>query len=107
MAIGGYGNVGKSVSFSDTDTVTTIFNIVVVTPNVEVSQALPANTKSFSLRCRDNGTDMKLTFTSGESGTKYWMVRKQTVYEDNSFRSSGTIYFQISVAGTVELKCDV
>lgn len=91
------------IPVTDTDTTVTIFNVTVATAGVEVSQALPANTKKFMFRARGNA-NLQLAFASGQSGSLFFTVRGGTVYTDNSFYSSQTLYFQSSKNGeTVEI----
>ena len=85
------------------DTTAEIFNVTVVTSGTEVSQALPANTKKFILRSR-NRSEVQLSYTSGESGTKYLTIRPGATFEDSNLYVAQTLYFQTSKsAETIEI----
>ena len=80
-----------------------IINYVVGTPNSEVSQALNNNLKKLIIRARDLA-DIKFSFVSGESGTKYVTIPKRASIELDALDfSSKTLYFQTSIATTVEI----
>ena len=67
----------------------------------EYSQALPANTRKFLVRCRGAYT-IHVCFTSGESGTKYVTVPSgQTYWEDQINAVSLTLYVQCTTAAQV------
>lgn len=100
MAVGGYGNVTSRISIRDSDTTTTIFNVTATLANTEYSQALPADTKEFLIKNRTNG-NMKLAFTSGQSGTLYMSIPCGAVYANTNFYSSQTLYFQVDKAATI------
>ncbi len=95
------------VSSTDTDTTTTIFNITLGTINTEQSQALPANTKCFTIKTR-NSTPLKISYTVSESGTDFIGIKPNAVYMKNAFYSSQTIFFQSPETGdVVEIEADV
>lgn len=85
-------------------TTPTIYNVSVPTANTEVSQALPANTKKFTLRNRTNA-ECKVAFVATESGTNYVTIKRGAVLsEDNLNLAAITLYFQCTAAGqTVEI----
>lgn len=86
-----------------TTTTPTIFNVSVVAAASEVSQALPANCKRFIIKARGN-SKLQLAYSSGQSGTTYVTIPAGAVFEDTSFYTSQTLYFQSSKAGeTVEI----
>jgi hypothetical protein len=88
---------------SSANTTATIFNVAVATSGTEVSQALPANTKRFILRSR-NRSEIQLAYISGNSGTLYLTISPGATYEDSSFYTGQTLYFQTSKnAETVEI----
>jgi len=78
-------------------TVTTpvIVNQSIVSANTEYSYALPANTKRFKIQNRNEGL-VKLSYNTGESGTKYWSIFPGQQYdgENISDTASLTIYYQ-------------
>lgn len=80
----------------------TIYNVSVPLANTEVSQSLPSNTKKFLLKVRNNGSELKLAFTSGQSGTNYLSINKgATFVEDGIKVGSLTLYFQVNNANEV------
>jgi hypothetical protein len=90
-------------SAADSDTTVTIYNIPLGPVDTEQSQALPANTKSFLIKTRGNA-QLKLAYTSGDSGTTFITIGRNAVYEDPNFYSSLTLYFQSPATGdTVEI----
>lgn len=89
------------------DTTTTVINKAVPTAGVEVSQALPANTKAFRFRSRSRGT-LILAYGVGETATNYITVIPGNTYKKEQFYSSQTLYFKSSKSGDViELEADV
>lgn len=83
-------------------TTATVFNVAVGTPDSEVSQALPANTKAFKLRCRGSAR-LQLSHQAGATGSNYFTVAPGNVYTDENFYTSLTIYFRTSKMETVEI----
>ena len=81
-----------------------IFNVTCTLANTEYSQALSANTKSFTIKAR-TFSDLKISFVSGESSTTYWSIpagSSDTQYaQAKSFSGAVTVYFQSPNAGTV------
>jgi len=74
-----------------------IFNLNLATANTEFSQALNANgTKLVSIKSRDPNVDMKFTFVSGESGTKFI-----TIFGGSEWFSRG----EMKAAKTIRLQC--
>ncbi len=99
----GSTSVVSSVSVTPSSTGCQIFNVSLPLANAEYSQALPSNTKGFELRVREL-ENLKISFAPGDSGTTYWSVRAGTVYTNDNFFTSQTIYFQSPTAGvTLEL----
>lgn len=84
------------------NTTVTIYNVSVTSVNTEITHALPANCRGFILRGR-SGMTIKLTYTAGESGTKYLTINPGCVYEDNHFYTSQSIYFRSNVVGIIEI----
>lgn len=91
----------KDAISGTTDTTPQIYNVVVATANNEVSQTLPANTKGFIIHAR-NAT-LQFSYQSGQSGTVFVTVPNGASFKDENFYSSQTLYFQTSIATTVEL----
>jgi hypothetical protein len=71
----------------------TIYNKVVALKDVEESVALSANTKRFTIRVRGT-SQLKLAFTSGESGTKFVTIPMHATYFEDNVDFTGTLYFQ-------------
>lgn len=67
----------------------------------EVSQALSADTKRFSIRCRGNAT-LYLAYISGETTTNYLTIGPGVDYEEINLNVTGlTLYIRSSKAGQV------
>lgn len=80
-----------------------ITNVTISTINTEVSHALQANVKQVRIRHRDK-SEIKYTFTSGESGTKYFTIFGNTCEELNNLSfSAKVLYFQADKVGIVEI----
>lgn len=78
-----------------------VYNVTMTTANTEYSQALPANTKKFLVKCR-GAYDIKLCFTALASGTTYITVPAALSYwEDLIQPSTITLYFQCATAAQV------
>ncbi|MBM4240565.1 MAG: hypothetical protein FJ150_02665 [Euryarchaeota archaeon] len=78
-----------------------IYNVTLTNANTEYSQALPANTTKITIQCRTY-YDIKLAFTSGESGTKYITIKAgDTYWEDNIKGTGRTLYMQSAQAGVI------
>ena len=77
------------------DTNVTIFNIIVPTKNIEQSQQLPSNTKTFFMRSRNKG-NIKVAYTQNQTDTNFITVVKGSVYTDEQVYDEVTIYFQSS-----------
>ena len=82
-------------------TTPTISNVTCTNANTEYSQALPANCKRFFIQLR-TVKDLKVSFTSGQSGTTYFTVPAGGQYaEDSLLLTARTLYFQSTTAGVV------
>jgi hypothetical protein len=85
----------------------TIYNVTLTTANTEYSQALPANTKAFTLSIMDgSGTDnYRVAYVTGKVATPTAPYLKFTqdiqYYEDSLYSSSLTLYIASSVAGKI------
>ena len=78
-----------------------IYNVTMTTADTEYSQALPANTRKFLIKCRTSFA-IKLSFTSGQSGTTYLTVpADMTYWEDQINVASITLYLQCATAAQV------
>ena len=78
-----------------------IYNLELTDANTEYSQALPANTVKYALQCR-SADDIKLSFTAGESGSKYITVHSGKSFSDVIVSGSPpTLYLQAETAGVV------
>ena len=78
-----------------------IYNKTLTLANTEYSQALPTNTKRFTLQARTS-VDVKLAFTAEASGTTYVTVKAGASYSEEGLDSSSkTVYMQTASAGTV------
>ncbi len=87
----------------------TIYNVTMTDADKEYSQALPSNTKKFTLQCRD-GTAFRLSFETGKVATPtepYLTVRTNDVYYEEELNlTSRTIYVaSASAAKVVEMIC--
>lgn len=60
-----------------------IYNVTLTDANTEYSQALPAGVRKFSIQCRNPAVDIKLAFTSGQSGTTYLTILGNSAYNED------------------------
>jgi hypothetical protein len=75
-------------------TTTKIINLPLPTADTEVSHSLSANLKQIIIRLRDYA-DLKFSFVSTESGTKFITIPKGTTLVLSELNFTGTsIYFQ-------------
>lgn len=82
-------------------TTPTIYNKTMTDADTEYSQALPAGTRKFQVKCRTSFA-IKLAFTSGASGTTYTTIpADQTYWEDHIALKGVTLYFQCASAAKV------
>ena len=78
-----------------------VYNVTMTNANTEYSQALPANTKKFLIKCR-TAYDIKVCFTSGASGTTYLTVPAGSAYCETLIQPAVlTLYFQCATAAQV------
>lgn len=98
-AVGSFGG-NVTATFTPSLATPTIDNVTVTSPDTEQSYAFPAGTKAFLLQLRGNGT-LKLSLTSGDSGTRYWTLRPGAFLANDDIAASPTIYFQSPTAGLV------
>lgn len=82
-------------------TTSAIYNVTMTTANTEYSQALPSQTKKFTVKCRGK-YDVKLAFTAEASGTTYITIPSGLCYWDDLIRDAVlTLYFQCATAAQV------
>lgn len=78
-----------------------IYNVTMTLANTEYSQALPANTKKFTIKCR-TFYDIKLAFTVNQSGVTYLTIPSGMAYNEDLIRPATlTLYFQCPAAAQV------
>lgn len=82
----------------------TILNVSVPNADTEVSQALASGTKRFTIKVRGSA-QMKLAYSSGQSGLVYLTLPPGTSYEESELSLTGvTLYFQTNKTNqTVEI----
>lgn len=85
---------------ASTNTSPTIYNVTATLNNTEYSQILPTNSKRFLIKSRNKGK-LKLAYTVGGTSTAYITIPLGAVFEDSSFYSEQTIYFQTTQPGDV------
>ena len=83
-----------------------VYNKTLTLADTEYSQALPAGCKKIMVQCR-TAYDVKMTYTSGGSGTTYYTLKANTWYWDDFIDGTvKTIYMQSTQAGVVvEILC--
>lgn len=89
------GALGGSV-----DTTVTIYNVNIINSNVEISQALPPNTKAFIIKSRNKG-QVKLAYALGGTNTAYLTIPVGGSFEDTRFYQNVTLYFQTTKPGDI------
>ena len=91
--------IGSSLSSTADTTVGlgAMENVAIPLKDTEVSHALPASTKRFAIQNRGDAV-IKLAYTVGESGTKYWTLFPGQPLWENALKKTATItlYFQAS-----------
>ncbi len=60
-----------------------IFNLTLTDANTEYSQALPVGVRKFTIQSRDVSADVKISFVSGESGSKFITILGNASYSEN------------------------
>jgi len=81
--------------------VPTIINLTLTNANTEYSQALKSFASRFSIQCR-TVADIKLSFTSGQSGATYITIPGGSTFTQNGiFSGVLTLYVQSPSAGAV------
>lgn len=73
----------------------TVYNKAMAALNTEYSQALPARVKRFTFQLQA-GTDCKLSYTVGTSGSNYITIKSGSSYSEENLNPADTItlYFQ-------------
>lgn len=77
-----------------------IYNLTLTSANTEYSQALPNNARKVMIKCRTSAA-MKLSYTSGESGSNYLTIPADQTYWDDHINTVQTVYLQSTTAGVV------
>lgn len=78
-----------------------IFNVTLTSANTEYPQALPTNTRKFTIVPRTSTHVIKYAFNEGESGTLYMSIGAAGAWNDNIGIGNLTIYMQSTTAGAV------
>lgn len=84
---------------ADPITTPTIYNVSVTLANTEYSQALPADTRNFMIKCREFGVTLNLAFVAGQSSTNYIQFTGSNFVMEDSELNGITLYFQADTAG--------
>ena len=93
-----------TASTSGVKTTITVANVAMANANTEYNYALPANTKGFVIKLRAQSALLKLSFTSGQSGTTYVTIPQNDRYNSFDYNvdlDSKTIYFQSPSASQI------
>jgi len=78
-----------------------VYNKTLTSANTEYSQALPSGCNKIMVQCR-TAYDVKITYTSTESGTTYYTIKANTWYwDDGVLGTTRTLYMQSATAGVV------
>lgn len=78
-----------------------ITNLLLTTANTEYSHVLQSGVRQIYIRSRNN-SELKISFTLGESGTKYLTIPKFNSFHVNDISFSGvTLYLQASANNEV------
>jgi len=89
----------------DEPTPSSVVNITCALADTEYSYSLPSGTKKIFIKTR-NYNDVKYTFVSGESGSKYITLNSGMSDVQTGNFSNKTIYVQSPTAGAViEILC--
>jgi hypothetical protein len=83
-------------------TTPTVYNIAMATANTEYSQALPANTKKFTIGLIENDTAFRLAFATGKVATPtapYTQWPAGGYYCEDEILATPTIYAACGIAG--------
>ena len=78
-----------------------IYNLTLTNADTEYAQVLPAKTIKYALQCR-TANDVKLSFVSGESGSKFITIHSGKSFSQVLVQDSlPTLYLQSGTAGVV------
>lgn len=100
VVIGGKDALAKTVVVAE---LTKTTNLSLPTPNTEGSHLLEDGTSQLMIRSRDS-KQLKIAFTSGESGTKYVTINPGAVLSlEGIYFVSTTVYLQSPEVTTVEI----
>ena len=77
-----------------------IINLELADANTEYSVSLPENTTGFLVQCRSS-YDIKMSFTPGESGSKFLTIKAGQTYWKERLNGSLILYFQSATASVV------
>lgn len=92
------------VTSTDISANITINNENIASANTEQSLTLESNVTQLLIRNRDLTAETKISFVSGESGTKYISIRKGSVLNLNGFKLANAIlYFQSNKTSVIEI----
>jgi hypothetical protein len=78
-----------------------IENVSMTLANTEYSYNIPSGVNKVLLKLRDGGVDLKLSYTSGTSGTTYITIQSGSVKSIDDMKGGLTIYFQSDTASQV------
>jgi hypothetical protein len=84
-----------------------IVNVSMASANTEYSYAVPAGVNKVLIKLRSSSVDLKLSYTSGESGTTYLTVPAGSAKSIDDIKGGGglTLYFQAASASqTLEVE---
>lgn len=82
-----------SFSIAQSTVTKRFYNEIIAAADTEQSLVLPADIAGYIIRTRNNGI-LKLSHTSGESGTNYMTIPARATHTDSNRYASLTIYFQ-------------
>lgn len=78
-----------------------IQNVTLTTAGTEYSIVIPADTKRFTIKSRQDSI-LKLSYTSGDTGINYFTIGYGVCYTEVNLDGSGlTLYLQSNKNGTV------
>ena len=83
-----------------------IYNVTMGTANTEYSQLLSDNTRKVLIKLRSGAAALKLSYASGESGSKYMNIPAgSSKYIEGIYLKGLTLYFQSpSASQTAEIE---
>ena len=84
-------------------TTPTIYNVTMTNADTEYSQALPAQTKKFTIHTRD-GTAFRLAYVTGKVAAPtepYFTIPTNGIKSEDYLTTSVTLYFACAAAGKI------